>query len=273
MTDAVKNSGAGLDHRPLHRPEGRPPRRAPSASGSTARQDRLRRQPRRHRRLHRRPGRRRHLHRRAPPPSATDPKEHHVSSPSSSPPSCSPPWLAVRLSMKLRKNEQAVAVIGGTVGVPSRYFPVLAGLELAGAAGIIVGLWVEWLGIPAAAGLVAYFVGAVTGHLRVGDTKNLSMPLPPWLCPSPSSPSASSPCDLDRHPGQSRTPPPRRLQPRPGPRHLPYRSGRRAHSRTSAAAPSANSSSPRRDSMTSNTSFVAAPRQRTSGRIVGRGAR
>ena len=33
--------------------------------------------------------------------------------------------------MKLRENEQVVAIIGGTVGVPARYFPVLAGLEIA----------------------------------------------------------------------------------------------------------------------------------------------
>jgi hypothetical protein len=44
--------------------------------------------------------------------------------------------LAMSASMKLRKQEQAVAVIGGTVG-------------------------------------------ALTGHLRVGDTKNVTMPLPP----------------------------------------------------------------------------------------------
>jgi len=50
-------------------------------------------------------------------------------------------------SMKLRRNERAVAVIGGTVGVPLRFFPVLASLELAGAAGILIGLWLEPLGI------------------------------------------------------------------------------------------------------------------------------
>jgi DoxX-like family len=84
-------------------------------------------------------------------------------------------------SMKLRQHERAVAIIGGTVGVPLRLFPVLASLELAGAAGILIGLWLEPLGIAAAAGLVAYFIGAVTSHLRVGDTKNLTMPLPPLV--------------------------------------------------------------------------------------------
>ena len=83
--------------------------------------------------------------------------------------------------MKLRKNEQVVAVIGGTVGVPARYFPVLAALEIAGAVGIALGLWIEALGIAAAIGLVTYFVGAVTGHLRVRDTKHVAMPLPPLV--------------------------------------------------------------------------------------------
>jgi uncharacterized membrane protein YphA (DoxX/SURF4 family) len=84
-------------------------------------------------------------------------------------------------SLKLRKAEQSVAVINGTVGVPLAAFPVLATLEVAGAVGIVVGLWVEPLGVAAAIGLVAYFVGALIGHLRVCDTKNLAMPLPPLV--------------------------------------------------------------------------------------------
>lgn len=89
--------------------------------------------------------------------------------------------LVMSASGKLKQQEQVVAIIGGTVGVPLRYFPVLAGLELAGAAGILAGLWLPPLGIAAAIGLVAYFVGALIGHLRVGDTKNLAMPLPTLL--------------------------------------------------------------------------------------------
>jgi uncharacterized membrane protein YphA (DoxX/SURF4 family) len=88
---------------------------------------------------------------------------------------------AASASMKLRKNEQAVAAIGGTVGVPLRFFPVLAALELAGAAGILIGLWLEPLGVMAAAGLVIYFVAAAIGHLRVGDTKGLTMPAAPLV--------------------------------------------------------------------------------------------
>ena len=81
--------------------------------------------------------------------------------------------------MKLRKNEQVLVSIHGTVGVPMRFLPVLAALEIAGAIGIVAGLWIEPLGIAAAAGLTAYFVGAVLGHLRVSDTKGLAMPLAP----------------------------------------------------------------------------------------------
>lgn len=81
--------------------------------------------------------------------------------------------------MKLRRNEQVLAVIHGTVGIPMRFLPVLAVLEFAGAVGIVAGLWLVPLGIAAAAGLTAHFVGALIGHLRVRDTKNLMMPLPP----------------------------------------------------------------------------------------------
>jgi len=82
-------------------------------------------------------------------------------------------------AMKLRKNEQVVSVISGTVGVPERFLPVLAALEVAGALGIVAGLWIAPLGIAAAAGLTAYFVGAVIGHLRVRDTKGMTSPLVP----------------------------------------------------------------------------------------------
>ena len=86
--------------------------------------------------------------------------------------------LVLSASGKLRKNEQVVVSISGTVGVPLRLFPVLASLLLLGAAGLIVGLWIEPIGIAAAAGLVVYFLVAIIGHLRVGDTKGVLAPLP-----------------------------------------------------------------------------------------------
>lgn len=84
-------------------------------------------------------------------------------------------------TMKLRKNEQSVAVIHGTLGVPLGLLPVLASLELAGAGGIVAGLWLAPLGIAAASGLVLYFLAAAGSHLRVGDTKGVTMPLPPLV--------------------------------------------------------------------------------------------
>lgn len=83
--------------------------------------------------------------------------------------------------MKLRRSAQVVALIHETVGIPLRFLPALAALEIAGAVGILVGLWVRPIGLAAAVGLTAYFIGAVIGHLRVRDTKNLAMPLPPLV--------------------------------------------------------------------------------------------
>ncbi len=100
-------------------------------------------------------------------------------------------------SLKLRKDERSVAAIGGTGGVPLRLFPVLAALELAGAAGILIGLWLEPLGV-AAAGLAVYFLGAVVGHLRVGDTEASRCRCRPSCSPSPCSPSGLRPCDAGR---------------------------------------------------------------------------
>ena len=74
---------------------------------------------------------------------------------------------------KLRHDPKIVHVIHETVGVPMKYFPVLAACELAGTAGLILGIWFPLLGIGAAAGLVIYFLGAVVSHLRVGDVKGI----------------------------------------------------------------------------------------------------
>lgn len=82
-------------------------------------------------------------------------------------------------TMKLKRDPRSVDSIHGTVGVPLAMLPVLAALELAGAAGILIGLWVEPLGIAAACGLVAYFLGAVIAHLRVHDTSGATAPLAP----------------------------------------------------------------------------------------------
>jgi hypothetical protein len=55
------------------------------------------------------------------------------------------------------------------VGLPLRYRPLLAPLKLAAVAGLVAGLWVEYLGAVTAASIAAYFVLAVAAHLRVRD--------------------------------------------------------------------------------------------------------
>jgi DoxX-like family len=77
--------------------------------------------------------------------------------------------LAMSARLKLVRDPRAVDLIGDVVGVPLRYFPVLATLEIAGAVGLLVGIAFEPLGIAAGVGLVAYFVVAVLSHVRARD--------------------------------------------------------------------------------------------------------
>ncbi len=75
-------------------------------------------------------------------------------------------------SAKLARNAQIVAGLSG-IGVPLGLFPFLATCEAAGAIGLLTGLWYAPLGIAAAVGVVAYFIGAVGAHLRKNDFKGL----------------------------------------------------------------------------------------------------
>ncbi|MFF6901793.1 DoxX family protein [Streptomyces hydrogenans] len=61
-----------------------------------------------------------------------------------------------------------------TLGVPQGMMAFLIGAQIAGAAGVIAGLWWGPVGIAAAIGLALYFVGAVAFHLRVGDRRGAS---------------------------------------------------------------------------------------------------
>jgi hypothetical protein len=75
--------------------------------------------------------------------------------------------------MKIRRDPNVVKVIHHTVGVPMQYFLMLAACEAAGAVGLVAGIWFPLLGVAAGAALVAYFIGAVVSHLRVGDVKGV----------------------------------------------------------------------------------------------------
>jgi hypothetical protein len=89
--------------------------------------------------------------------------------------------LAVMVSLsgllKIRRDPKIVKIIHDTVGVPLEYFVWLAACELAGAAGLVAGVWMPPLGIAAAVGLTLYFIGATVSHLRVGDVSGIGAAL------------------------------------------------------------------------------------------------
>ena len=74
---------------------------------------------------------------------------------------------------KLRKDPHVVQVIHEIVGIPMKYFPLLAACEIAGALGLVLGIWWTPLGVTASIGLLLYFLGAVLSHLRVKDVKGI----------------------------------------------------------------------------------------------------
>ena len=74
---------------------------------------------------------------------------------------------------KLRNDPHIVKVIHDTVGVPMKYFSLLAACEIAGAVGLILGIWWLTLGVAAGIGLLLYFLAAVLSHLRVRDVKGI----------------------------------------------------------------------------------------------------
>ena len=83
--------------------------------------------------------------------------------------------LVVTAARKLGHRPAVVATYR-RVGVPEKRLNQLAVLLLAGAAGLVVGLWWEPLSVAAAAALVAYFLLAIGAHVRARDTANVPMP-------------------------------------------------------------------------------------------------
>lgn len=62
-------------------------------------------------------------------------------------------------------------------GVPEQRLNILAAILIAGAAGLVVGLWWQPLGIAAAACLLIYFATACGFHIRARDVRNLPTPV------------------------------------------------------------------------------------------------
>jgi DoxX-like protein len=74
---------------------------------------------------------------------------------------------------KMQRDPRQVKVVHETVGVPLKYFPLLAACEFAGAVGLVGGILWPILGLAAGIGLELYFLGAIVSHLRVGDAKGI----------------------------------------------------------------------------------------------------
>ena len=83
--------------------------------------------------------------------------------------------LAMSGRGKLVKDERIVKPLTG-IGVPLSWFPLLATAEIAGALGLLVGIFFAPLGIAAAIGTILYFVGAIIFHVRASDLKGLPAP-------------------------------------------------------------------------------------------------
>jgi hypothetical protein len=63
------------------------------------------------------------------------------------------------------------------VGAPRSWLRPLAALKGAGTAGLLLGLLGVWpLGVAAAIGLVLFFVGALTAHVRARVFRNIAVP-------------------------------------------------------------------------------------------------
>jgi hypothetical protein len=77
-----------------------------------------------------------------------------------------------------RKLSHSASVVDSyrRAGVPERMLNPLAIILVAGAAGLLVGVWWAPVGIAAAVGTIAYFVGAISFHVRNDDLGRLPTP-------------------------------------------------------------------------------------------------
>ena len=63
------------------------------------------------------------------------------------------------------------------MGVPEDKLDYLATILLAGAAGLILGLFWAPIGVAAGVGVIGYFLVAIASHIRADDVRNLPTPL------------------------------------------------------------------------------------------------
>ena len=61
-------------------------------------------------------------------------------------------------------------------GLPSWSMQVIGALKLLCAAGLVIGIWVPSVALPAAAGLAVLMLGAIAMHIKVKDPLKKSLP-------------------------------------------------------------------------------------------------
>lgn len=88
-------------------------------------------------------------------------------------------FLAFAMTMsalgKLSRMQPVVDNLG-KADVPTSMFPLLATIQVVGAVGLVVGIWMPWAGIAAGIGFFLYFVLAVGAHVRAGDAGGSGVP-------------------------------------------------------------------------------------------------
>jgi uncharacterized membrane protein YphA (DoxX/SURF4 family) len=77
---------------------------------------------------------------------------------------------------KLTAAESKLAEGASHVGFSANSYRAIGGLEVAGAAGVLVGLYFAPLGVAAAIGLTLLMIGAVIAHVRVKDKFAMTAP-------------------------------------------------------------------------------------------------
>ncbi|MEV0145626.1 MULTISPECIES: DoxX family protein [unclassified Nonomuraea] len=85
-------------------------------------------------------------------------------------------WVGFSAFSLLRRAEWVVKPLTD-YGVPSSWWPWLGAAKAAGAAGLLVGLFVPVVGVLAGIGLVLYFAGAVVTVLRARSYSTVVYPL------------------------------------------------------------------------------------------------
>lgn len=90
---------------------------------------------------------------------------------------CSSPALLVLTAVRKLGHVDAVVATYRRVGVPEDKLNYLAYTLLAGATGLVAGIWWPPIGVIAATALIVYFVLAIGAHLRSRDSRNAPTPL------------------------------------------------------------------------------------------------